>query len=71
MFKKVKGIVKSAVAKVAAVGTGVVAMAGSACAAITMPTMPTTDVEAGATVILGIVAVATGIGILIRVFKKG
>lgn len=67
MFNKVKGICK----KVVVGAVGAVAVAGNAMAAITMPTMPTTDVEAGAAVILGIVAVATGIGILIRVFKKG
>lgn len=41
-----------------------------AMAAVTLPTLPVTDLESGAATILGFVAVFVGIGMLIRLFKK-
>lgn len=37
---------------------------------LTMPTLPTADLYTAGTAILGLVAVAVVIGIVIRVFKK-
>jgi hypothetical protein len=41
-----------------------------AFATITMPTLPTTDLETAGTAILGLVAVAVTIGVIIRTFRR-
>jgi hypothetical protein len=41
-----------------------------AFAAITMPNLPVTDLETAGTAILGLVAVAVTIGVIIRTFRR-
>jgi len=56
-----------------AAGVGVVASASVALAdggGLTMPTLPTTDLETAGTAILGLLAVCVVIGMVIRTFKK-
>jgi hypothetical protein len=52
---------------------GVMACLGvvsQAMAAISLPTLPVTDLESGAATVLGFVAVFVGISMLLRLFKK-
>ena len=42
----------------------------SSFAAITMPTLPTTDLETAGTAILGLIAVGAVISVIIHQFKK-
>jgi len=54
-------------------GVGVAASASVAMAdgsGLTMPTLPTSDLETAGTAILGLLAVAVVIGMVIRTFKK-
>jgi hypothetical protein len=58
--------------RVIGAGAAVATAASNAFAdgTLTMPTLPTADLYTAGTAILGLVAVAVVIGIVIRVFKK-
>lgn len=49
---------------------GSIVSAAPAFAAFTMPDLPVTDLETAGTAVLGLVAVAVIIGIVVRTFKK-
>jgi hypothetical protein len=67
---KVKGFIVRNGARIATAGAIVVGSASSAMASVTMPTLPTSDLETAGTAVLGLVAVAVVIGIVVRTFKK-
>ncbi len=49
---------------------GAAVMPSLSHAALGMPTLPITDLETAGTAVLGLVAVGTIIGVVIRLFKK-
>lgn len=56
---------------VALSAVAVMGLASTSFAAITLPTLPTTDLEAAITAVLALVAVAVVGGMVIRMLKKG
>lgn len=65
-FAKVKGFF----GKVAVAVGASVAIAQNACAAITMPTLPTDDLELAITAVLGLVAIFVVGAVIARMLKK-
>ena len=61
MFQKLLGLL---------FGFGAMLWTAAASAAITVPTLPVTDLESAGTAVLGLVDVFVGIGMVIRMIKK-